>query len=103
MVHNSAPWPGGVAGAVTGRPLTGLGAGAAGAAAAGLAGVLLSRGPDVVLTKGTMLEMVLDRELHSEEHELPGAQGTPVRSARVIQAPEQPKRSRWADIFPFPF
>jgi hypothetical protein len=94
---------GGVAGAATGRPLTGLGAGAAGGAAAGLAGVLLSRGPDVVLNKGTMLEMVLDRELHFEEHEVPTVSSTPVRSARVVAAPEPPKRSRWADIFPFPF
>jgi type IV secretion system protein VirB10 len=95
---------GGVAGAATGRPLTGLGAGAAGGAAAGLAGVLLSRGPDVVLQKGAMLEMVLDRALLFEEKELMTASATPVRTTRVEQVPAQPaKRSRWGDLFPFPF
>jgi len=95
---------GGVAGAASGRPLTGLGAGAAGGAAAGLAGVLLSRGPDVVLQKGTMIEMVLDRELRFEEKEIPPA-SMAVRTTRYEPAPAQPaaKRSRWADLFPFPF
>lgn len=95
---------GGVAGAASGRPLTGLGAGAAGGAAAGLAGVLLSRGPDVVLQKGTMLEMVLDRALLFEEKEIPPV-NTAVRTTRIVQAPADPasKRSRWSDLFPFPF
>jgi hypothetical protein len=94
---------GGVAGAASGRPLTGLGAGAAGGAAAGLAGVLLSRGPDVVLQKGTMLEMVLDRPLVFEEKELvPPA--TATRIVRVEQAPAPAaKRSRLGELFPFPF
>ncbi len=95
---------GGVAGAASGRPLTGLGAGAAGGAAAGLAGVLLSRGPDVVLQKGTMLEMVLDRDLLFEEKEIPAVAATPVRTTRVESAPQPAaKRSRWGDLFPFPF
>src|SRR3954464_9591987 len=37
--------------------------GAGAGAAAGLAGVLLTRGPDVVLQKGSVVEMVLDRVL----------------------------------------
>lgn len=43
----------------------GLGAAAGGAAGAvaGLAGVLLTRGPDAVLAKGSTVEMVLDRPL----------------------------------------
>src|SRR5688572_13753867 len=61
---------GGIAGAATGRPLSGLGMGAAGGAAAGLAGVLLTRGPDVVLQKGTMLEIVVDRPLTFEQQDL---------------------------------
>jgi type IV secretion system protein VirB10 len=48
----------------------GVGIGAAGGAAAGLAGVLLSRGPDTVLRQGTTIEMVLDRELSFEASEL---------------------------------
>ena len=44
--------------------------GAAAGAAAGLAMVLLTRGPDAVLAKGTTLEMVLERPLQFEEPEL---------------------------------
>ena len=41
----------------------GAGIGAGAGAAAGLVGVLLSRGPDAVLAKGSTVEMVLDRPL----------------------------------------
>lgn len=61
---------GGIAGSIAGRPGMGVGIGAAAGAAAGLMGVLLSRGPDVVLTKGSTLEMVLDRPVHFEESDL---------------------------------
>ncbi|HLY16968.1 MAG TPA: hypothetical protein VKR61_07070 [Bryobacteraceae bacterium] len=50
-------------GAIAGRSAMGAGVGAIGGAAIGVAAVLLSRGPDVILPKGTTLEMVLDREL----------------------------------------
>src|SRR5437762_5917460 len=52
---------------------TGIGAGAG--AAAGLVGVLLSRGPDAVLAKGSTVEMVLDRPLsfNAEELDFSGA------------------------------
>jgi hypothetical protein len=39
-------------------------------AASGLAGVLLSRGPDLVLPKGSTFEMVLDRNLRFKDSEL---------------------------------
>ena len=52
-----------IAGAVKGSTGMGAGIGAAAGAAAGLVGVLLSRGPDAILAKGTTLEMVLDRRL----------------------------------------
>jgi type IV secretion system protein VirB10 len=61
---------GSIAGAIGGRPASGLGIGAGAGAAAGLVGVLLTRGPDAVLAKGTTVEMVLDRTLHFEEEEL---------------------------------
>jgi type IV secretion system protein VirB10 len=48
----------------------GAGIGALGGAAAGLAGVMLSRGPDLVLPKGTTFEMVLDRDLHYQTADL---------------------------------
>lgn len=54
---------GAIAGAAAGRPGFGVGVGAAAGAAAGLAGVLFSRGPEAVLSKGTQLDMVLDRDL----------------------------------------
>jgi type IV secretion system protein VirB10 len=59
-----------IAGAATGHYGMGAGVGAAAGAAAGLVGVLVSRGPDAVLAKGSTLEMVLDRPLHFQETEL---------------------------------
>jgi hypothetical protein len=62
---------GGVAGAAAGHPITGLGVGAAAGAAAGLATVLVKHRPDVSLPKGTVVDMVLDRDLHFGSEELP--------------------------------
>jgi type IV secretion system protein VirB10 len=53
--------PAGIGGIAGGRK--GAGIGAAGGAAAGLATVLLTRGKDLVLDRGTTLEIVLDRPL----------------------------------------
>jgi type IV secretion system protein VirB10 len=61
---------GAIAGSVGGRPGMGVGLGAASGAAAGLVGVLLSRGPEAMLTKGTTVDMVLDRQLVYEESEV---------------------------------
>lgn len=63
-------WIGTVAGAAAGHPGMGAGIGAAAGAAAGMVAVMLSRGPDAMLTKGTTIEMVLDRALFFEEGEL---------------------------------
>ena len=54
---------GAIAGAAAGHAGLGAGIGAAAGAAAGIAGVLLTRGPDAVLSKGSTIEMVLDRPL----------------------------------------
>lgn len=54
---------GAIAGSAAGHAGMGVGIGAAAGATAGLVGVLLSRGPDAVLAKGSTLEMVLDRDL----------------------------------------
>lgn len=59
-----------IAGAVGGNTGMGAGIGAAAGATAGLIGVLLSRGPEAMLTKGTTLEMVLDRPLRFTADEL---------------------------------
>jgi hypothetical protein len=61
---------GSIAGAASGHLGMGAGIGAAAGAAAGLAGVLGSRGPDVVLPAGTTVELVLDRELRFTNAEL---------------------------------
>jgi type IV secretion system protein VirB10 len=59
-----------VVGGASGHYGMGAAIGAAAGAAAGLAGVLSSRGPDVVLPRGTTMEMVLDRDLRFTEAEL---------------------------------
>jgi type IV secretion system protein VirB10 len=55
-----------IVGGAAGHPVTGLGAGAA----IGLGAVLLSRNQDVVLPRGTSVEMVLDRDLYYTAAEL---------------------------------
>jgi type IV secretion system protein VirB10 len=59
-----------IAGGATGNYGMGAGIGAAAGATAGMLGVLLSRGPDAVLAKGSTIEMVLDRPLAFDEKEL---------------------------------
>lgn len=66
-------------------PGMGVGIGGAAGAAVGLATVLLTRGPDAVLAKGTTVEMVLDRELVYAEHELDFSRVPP--QARVSDGP----------------
>jgi type IV secretion system protein VirB10 len=53
-------------GSAAGHPITGLGVGAA----AGVAAVLLSKNQDVMLPRGTSVEMVLDRDLYYTAAEL---------------------------------
>jgi type IV secretion system protein VirB10 len=53
-------------GSAAGHPITGLGVGAA----AGAAAVLLSKNQDVMLPRGTSVEMVLDRDLYYTAAEL---------------------------------
>ena len=57
-------------GGVIGRSVGTAGIGGAAGAAAGLATVLMKRGPDASLPKGTQVEMVLDRELRYRADEL---------------------------------
>jgi hypothetical protein len=53
-----------------GHPGLGVGIGAAAGAVAGMIGVLLTRGPDAVLEKGTTVEMLLDRNISFSESDL---------------------------------
>src|SRR5262249_36441994 len=59
-----------IAGAATGRYGLATGIGGAAGAAAGMLGVLLSRGPDAVLAKGSTIEMVLDRAVSFNDSDL---------------------------------
>ncbi len=61
---------GGLAGAAAGHPLPGLGIGAAAGAAVGLATALGKHKPDATLPRGTVVEMLLDRDLFYETSEL---------------------------------
>jgi len=54
---------GSVAGAASGHPIGGVGIGAAAGAAVGLASVLHGKRPEAVLPRGTLVEMILDRDL----------------------------------------
>ena len=66
-------------GAAAGHAGMGAGIGAGAGAAAGLMGVLLTRGPEAVLTKGSSVEMVLDRSLSFEPSDL-NFSGAPPRA-----------------------
>jgi len=59
-----------IAGGAAGNYGMGAGIGAAAGAAAGVMGVLLSRGPDATLTRGSTIEMVLDRPVSYHLSEL---------------------------------
>ena len=59
-----------IAGGAAGHYGMGAGIGAAAGATAGMVGVLMSRGPDAVLAKGSTLEMVTDRPISFTENEL---------------------------------
>ncbi len=61
---------GAIAGGAAGHLGMGAGIGSAAGAAAGLMGVLLSRGPEAILAKGSTIEMILDRPLNFELSEL---------------------------------
>jgi len=77
---------GAIIGSSSSRAGMGAGVGAAAGATAGLVGVLMSRGPDAVLARGTTLEMVLDRSLTFTEEELTFG-GTQARRTGLSEGP----------------
>ena len=82
-------------GAVGGRVGTGLGVGTLAGAAAGTARVLLTRGPDAILDRGTHVEMLLERELSFTEDELQFDNGGGRRGGNYGAGPD-PNRNRRA-------
>lgn len=85
---------GGLAGWGAGHPGMGAGIGAAAGATAGLLGVLLTRGPDAVLARGTTVEMVLDRQLRFESKDLDFSGVAPARSESDGPGPQPSRRER---------
>jgi hypothetical protein len=80
----------------------GAGIGAGAGAAAGIMGVLLSRGPDAVLAKGSTIEMVLDRPIDFTAEELNLA--APATTRRFSDTtPAAPKREASAPRTRLPF
>jgi type IV secretion system protein VirB10 len=69
----------------------GAGIGAAAGAATGLAMVLLTRGPDAVLAKGSTIEMVLDRPISFSSEEIPA--GTAPSAGHFSNAADGPAPS----------
>jgi type IV secretion system protein VirB10 len=85
-------------GAAAGNVGRGAGIGSAAGAASAVAGVLLTRGPDAILTKGSTVEMVLDRPLVFQDSDLE-LRNAPPRSA-IIQdnGPAPQTRKGWSPI-----
>src|SRR5579862_5385992 len=85
---------GALAGSLSGAAGMGAGIGAAAGAAAGLMGVLVTRGPEAVLAKGTTLEMVLDREVKFDDNELDFSNSPARRSSSDGPGPLPSKKSQ---------
>ena len=90
---------GGLAGAAAGHAGMGAGLGAAAGATAGLIGVLLTRGPDAILAKGTTMEMVLDRPLQFSNTDIDFRTVMPRANSSDGPGPQpsrkQQEKSRW--------
>ncbi len=80
-------------GAAAGNVARGAGIGAGAGAAAALMGVLLTRGPDATLSKGSTVEMVLDRSLTFQASDLDFS-NVPPRAALSEGGPREPQQPR---------
>lgn len=89
---------GGIVGAASNSAGKGVGVGAAAGAAAGLMAVLLTRGPDATLPKGSTLEMILDRPLSFTGEEVDFRGGIPAANftdGGSMPADNQKSGSSW--------
>lgn len=80
-------------GAIATRSAGGAGLGAAAGAAAGVAAVLLTRGQDVVLGRGTVVEMVLDRPLEFSDADVDFSSAPGKRALATEEGPQRKKPS----------
>lgn len=87
-------------GAAAGNAARGAGVGLGAGAAAGLLGVLMSRGPDAMLAKGSTVEMVLDRPLTFTDKDL-NFSGAPPRAALSDGGPQPKQRTGFGRGNPF--
>jgi len=94
---------GAIAGSAASHTGMGLGIGAAAGAAAGLIAVLVTRGPDAILTRGTTVEMVLDRPVSFNEGELNFGNYQPPRAGPSSGAPAEASRTNPLPARRFPW
>src|SRR5581483_8909042 len=85
---------GGLAGGSSGHGGMGTAIGAGAGAAAGLIAVLLTRGPDALLARGTTVEMVLDRPLRFSNEDLNFSGVAPSHSVSDGPGPMPSRRER---------
>jgi hypothetical protein len=93
---------GGLAGAAAGHAGLGAGLGAAAGATAGLIGVLLTRGPDAILAKGTTMEMVLDRPLQFSNADIDFRNPMPRANASDGPGPQPSRKTQNQSHWPIP-
>ncbi len=80
-------------GGIAGRSVKGVGIGAGAGAAVGLATVLLTRGPELVLPRGTTFDVVLDRALYLDAEKVQFTE--PGRASTLAGPPNrEPTRNR---------
>jgi type IV secretion system protein VirB10 len=94
---------GGLGGAAAGRAGMGAGIGGAAGATAGLIGVLLSRGPDAVLARGTTMDMVLDRSLAYNLSELDFSNALPRAQTSDGSGPLPSRKTQTINTRRWPF
>jgi hypothetical protein len=82
---------GGIAGIAARNTGMGLGIGAGAGAAAGLIAIMVTRGPDAILAKGSTIEMILDRPVTFTDAELNFGNYQPPRMSVPAAQPEQQK------------
>src|SRR4051794_3110114 len=87
-------------GAAAGNVGRGAGIGSAAGAASAIAGVLMTRGPDATLSKGSTVEMVLDRPLVFQDSEL-DFRSTPPHGAPVQDNTSAPQAKKGWSPIPF--
>jgi hypothetical protein len=89
---------GSLGGLAAGRPGLGAGIGAAAGVAAGIAAVLLTRGPELELPRGTTLDISLDRPLYLDSDRV---QFTDPGHASTLPGPANREQSRTPILPPY--